>query len=91
MPRTSAPVAGEALSRPTYSDLEGAMWDAKNAVEVADLAVERSLPAIAKMYPHLADEIRIASYAIRNATNQMNVLAVEICAGIHAEFQAGEA
>lgn len=89
MPRIPAPATGEAMTRPTYGDLEGAMWDAKNAVEVADLAAERFLPAIAKMYPHLADEIRIASYAIRNATNQMNALAEEIRTGIHAEFQAG--
>ncbi len=89
MPRTPAPADGEALSRPTYGDLESAMWDAKNAVEVADLAAERFLPAIAKMYPHLADEIRIANYAIRNATNQMNALAEEIRTGIHTEFQAG--
>ncbi|ANG97745.1 hypothetical protein A8A54_15395 [Brucella pseudogrignonensis] len=89
MPRTPAPAAGEALSRPTYGDLESAMWDAKNAVEVADLVAERSLPAIAKMYPHLADEIRIANYAIRNATNQMNALAEEIRTGIHTEFQVG--
>ncbi|GEM_PF-2611901 len=89
MPRKPAPADGELLSRPTYGDLESAMWNAKNAVEVADLVTERSLPAIAKMYPHLADEIRIANYAICNATNQMNALAEEILAGIHAEFQAG--
>lgn len=91
MPRTNAPANGEAMPRPTYGDLESAMWDAKNAVEVADLATERLLPSIAKMYPHLADEIRIANYTIRNATNQMNALAEEILAGIYAEFEAQKA
>ncbi len=77
---------GKAMPSPTYGDLESAMWDAKNATEVADLAIEHFLPTIAKMYPQFADEIRIANYAIRNATRQVNALAVEILAGIDAEF-----
>ncbi|WP_433762646.1 hypothetical protein [Brucella anthropi] len=88
MPRSNAPANGEAMPRPTYGDLESQMWDAKNAVEVADLATERLLPSIAKMYPQFADEIRIANYTLRNATTQMNALADEILAGIHAEFDA---
>ncbi|MFK3666072.1 hypothetical protein ACI2JN_12565 [Ochrobactrum teleogrylli] len=86
MPRSNAPAAGRGLPRPAYGDLESQMWDAKNAVEIADLATERLLPSIAKMYPQFADGIRIANYALRNATNQMNALAEEILAGIHAEF-----
>jgi hypothetical protein len=42
------------------------------------------------MYPHLADDIRTANYAIRNATNQMNALAEEILVGIHNEFNMPE-
>lgn len=79
------------LPRPTYGDLESQMWDAKNAVEVADRATEFFLPMIAKQYPQFADDIRIACYAICNATNQMNALAEEILAGIHAEFDADKA
>lgn len=91
MTRTTAPANGEAMPRPNYGDLESQMWDAKNAVEIADLATERLLPSIAKMYPQFADEIRIANYALRNATTQVNALAEEILAGIHAEFDAQKA
>lgn len=87
----TVPANATGLPRPTYGDLESQMWDAKNAVEVADLATERLLPSIAKQYPQFADEIRIANYALRNATTQMNALAEEILAGIRAEFDAEKA